>query len=251
MDVPRSSLEGLSQLSEVELDDQQFQACVQAVFSAAVSSASTKQPEENKALPNDSLPLKLAFASTLSLVLEAARHDAPTSEVTTALEESKLSDDRIQYITKQYEQQKDAIRKALSSIGSVGGASHVVGLKWRLDYHIKSNLLEQVRVPSYMITLNTQQPDGTLKDIQFSCNLEELQDLLYKLKDAEKQVTAKVAQKSRIDLGIGGAVRTREHAYGRLFEGFGLWSSVPGLWLRAGVSALLAPGLCQGRFSDR
>lgn len=51
-----------------------------------------------------------------------------------------------------------------------------------------SVLIVQVRTPVYFITLHSQERDGSNKDIQFSCSFEELQDLLAKLKDAQKQV---------------------------------------------------------------
>jgi len=49
-------------------------------------------------------------------------------------------------------------------------------------------MLEQIKEPLYFITLKTQQPDGRIEDVQFTCNFQELQDLLAKLKDGAKQV---------------------------------------------------------------
>ena len=47
--------------------------------------------------------------------------------------------------------------------------------------------VEQVRKPIYFVTLKTRRGDGTLKDVSFSCTLQEIQDLLFRLKDACKQ----------------------------------------------------------------
>ncbi|KAK2562106.1 COMM domain-containing protein 3 [Acropora cervicornis] len=66
---------------------------------------------------------------------------------------------------------------------------HIVDVDWRLDYYIKNNQMEKVNKPMYLITLKTEEsgkPQG--KDVQFSCSMEQLQDLVGKLKDACKSI---------------------------------------------------------------
>ncbi len=91
---------------------------------------------------------------------------------------------------------------------------------WRLDYFVKSNSTEKANTPVYFVSLRTKDNRETsdeydedavdedelkvtkyspravthniqnkaLKTIDFSCSIEEMQDLVTKLKDAVKQV---------------------------------------------------------------
>ena len=61
---------------------------------------------------------------------------------------------------------------------------HIIDVKWRLDYHIKSARIEKVDEPVWIINLKTIDKDGEPKDVEFSCNREEMQEFLAKLKDA-------------------------------------------------------------------
>lgn len=87
----------------------------------------------------------------------------------------------------------------------------MVDISWRLDFFVKSDSLDAIRTPLYFITLKTQQPDGSLKDVKFTCNLQELQDLLFKLKDAEKQVSSRVSGRG----AAGDAKESKEESKGR------------------------------------
>ena len=77
---------------------------------------------------------------------------------------------------------------------------HIVGTDWRMDYCIKTDTLGHVGKPIYYISLKTEKnlklPESSVTEIpkmeqenvDFTCNLEELQDLVSKLKDATKQM---------------------------------------------------------------
>ena len=102
------------------------------------------------------------------------------------LEEHSVTEARSIVIVKHFDKFKSDIRKQLEKT-SINFAS-IVDISWRLDYYVKSDLLEQVRQPVYFLTLKTQQPDGRLGEVQFTANFQELQDILGKVKDAIKQV---------------------------------------------------------------
>ncbi|RMX39196.1 hypothetical protein pdam_00013534 [Pocillopora damicornis] len=52
-----------------------------------------------------------------------------------------------------------------------------------------NNQMEKVNKPTYLITLKTEEAGKTKgEDVQFSCTMEQLQDLVGKLKDACKSV---------------------------------------------------------------
>tara|TARA_R110002050_G_scaffold261228_1_gene401218 strand:- start:336 stop:617 length:282 start_codon:yes stop_codon:yes gene_type:complete len=83
-----------------------------------------------------------------------------------------------------------------------------VGVDWRMDYCIKNNSLGNIGKPVYFVSLETEKnvklkegveggvesesgsssSQGSTERVEFTCNLEELQDLVSKLKDAAKQM---------------------------------------------------------------
>jgi len=125
-------------------------------------------------------------AAAVTCLLEAAKHDLAAEQLAPILEENKLPDDKAKPFLSAYAQMKQEIR------GILGRTSfsfpQIIGIDWRLDLFVKSDMLDQVKTPLYFLTLKTRQNDGSIKDVQFTCNLQELQDLLAKLKDSAKQV---------------------------------------------------------------
>lgn len=75
---------------------------------------------------------------------------------------------------------------------------HIVDVDWRLDYFIRSSNMEKVNTPVYLLSLKTKttrelstessENGRNNENINFTCTQEQLQDLLFKLKDAVKQV---------------------------------------------------------------
>lgn len=100
------------------------------------------------------------------------------------MEVHKLPQERIDLICQRYTETFNALRANLSQ--SQFQFPHIVDVQWRLDYFIKSNAVEKIHQPVYLIKLKTKQsPGGENKEIEFSCTLEQMQDLVAKLKDAE------------------------------------------------------------------
>jgi len=176
-------LEGLSLTddSDVFSDDASFNEVLDLAFQAA-----SFGPEAKEGDFKGSSKLKQAYTSLLSVIIEAAKQDSSAAEIGSLLEDSNVPDKRRKAFLTQYEKNKPHIRRALGKTGF--SVPSVVGLEWRLDYYLKSDSVEQARVPVYFITVKTKQADGSLKDLQFTCNLQELQDLFGKLKDARNQV---------------------------------------------------------------
>jgi hypothetical protein len=107
-----------------------------------------------------------------------------------------------------YSTAKEAIRTLLSTTNF--HYPHITGIDWRLDYFMKSNAMEKVNTPVYMLSFETKKPQHLDVDegesffhfvndvedtdkVEFSCTLEQLQDLLNRLKDAAKQVERSAA----------------------------------------------------------
>ncbi|GFS01289.1 COMM domain-containing protein 3 [Elysia marginata] len=136
--------------------------------------------------------LKSAYSGLVTLILEAAKHDTTEQSISTLLEECKYTPERIKEFTKIFTAQKSHIQLLLGKIGS--SFPHIVDVDWRLDYYMKNNHMEKVNSAVYLISLKTEIPgEADTRDIQFSCSLEQLQDLVGKLRDATKCLE-KIAQ---------------------------------------------------------
>lgn len=97
-----------------------------------------------------------------------------------------------------YQQQHDTIQTHLLKTGIV--FTQVVGIDWRLDYDIKSRHAGKDGLPVFYVTLqvvpsnsasSTALSTGSvpaISTISFTASLEELQDLLAKVRDAVKEV---------------------------------------------------------------
>lgn len=68
------------------------------------------------------------------------------------------------------------------------GTPQLVDADWRLDYHIKSNITGNDNEPLYTLRLRLLEANGKVEEVRLAANLEELQDMLARVKDATKQV---------------------------------------------------------------
>lgn len=110
-----------------------------------------------------------------------------------ALETTKMAKSKAAFISKLYQMQKESLRTKLSTV--TFQLPHIIDIDWRLDYFMKSNKVEKANESVFFINLKTKtdrttgQIGDTEKEVEFTCNLEQLQDLLLKLKDAEKSLS--------------------------------------------------------------
>ncbi|NXH22653.1 COMD3 protein, partial [Bucco capensis] len=135
----------------------------------------------------DPVVLKHCHAAAAMCILEAGKHKADLSTISTCLEDCKLDKERIEQFCTEYQKNKDALEILLGSIGR--SALHITDVSWRLQYQIKSNQLHKTYQPSYLVTFNVENGNsGSHPDVSFSCTMEQLQDLVGKLKDAAKSL---------------------------------------------------------------
>ena len=170
----------------VDLSDAAFQALIEGALTTLVE----HKEVDLQALPAlqsaNAAQAKECFAGICTVLLEAAKHDVPTKQLASSLEEGRLATSRAQYLAGRLDASRSALRTRLGALNIAFPT--VVGLDWRLDYYVKSNALEKIDVPVYFVNLKVQQPDGSLGNVPFSASLQELQDLHAKLQDAAKQV---------------------------------------------------------------
>nr|XP_044990784.1 COMM domain-containing protein 3 isoform X2 [Jaculus jaculus] len=82
---------------------------------------------------------------------------------------------------------KHSVDQSTLSIGSA--LPHITDVSWRLEYQIKTNQLHKMYRPAYLVTLTVENKDSqSYPEISFSCSMEQLQDLVGKLRDASKSL---------------------------------------------------------------
>ncbi|NWH17014.1 COMD3 protein, partial [Grus americana] len=134
----------------------------------------------------DPTVLKHCHAAAATCILEAGKQNADISAISTCLEDCKLDKERIEQFCTEY-QCRELVTVVSFSIGR--SPLHITDVSWRLEYQIKSNQLHKTYQPSYLVTLNVENSDsGSHPDVRFSCTMEQLQDLVGKLKDAAKSL---------------------------------------------------------------
>ncbi|NXW08460.1 COMD3 protein, partial [Fregetta grallaria] len=134
----------------------------------------------------DPTVLKHCHAAAATCILEAGKQKADISAISTCLEDCKLDKERIEQFCTEY-QCGERVTVVFFSIGR--SPLHITDVSWRLEYQIKSNQLHKTYQPSYLVTLNVENSDsGSHPDVSFSCTMEQLQDLVGKLKDAAKSL---------------------------------------------------------------
>ncbi|NXF35812.1 COMD3 protein, partial [Nyctibius bracteatus] len=134
----------------------------------------------------DPTVLKHCHAGAATCILEAVKQKADIAAISTCLEDCKLDKERIEQFCTEYQRRK-LVTVVYFSIGR--SPLHITDVSWRLEYQIKSNQLHKTYQPSYLVTLNVENSDsGSHPDVSFSCTMEQLQDLVGKLKDAAKSL---------------------------------------------------------------
>jgi len=185
MEVNAEALEGLGILGDSTLiPDTAFASVAEDSFNFTIGLISD---DNFKVAGVESGLIKQCTFGILTAIYVAARVNADASAFGSVLEECKWTPERIDFITRKFEEYKDQIQVELARIGY--SYPHIVDVDWRLDYYIKNNYLDKVNEPSYLISLKTQKADADQMDfVQFSCSIEQLQDLVGKLRDATKSL---------------------------------------------------------------
>jgi len=135
---------------------------------------------------SDPIIIKQGHAAITALFLEGAKLNADPSVLSGVLEEHKIVQARQEHLIAKYTEAKPQLRKLLSQ--TLFHPPKIVDVDWRLDYFLKANSVEKINIPLYRIVLQTTNKDGVTAPVEFACTLEQLQDLVAKLRDATKQI---------------------------------------------------------------
>lgn len=187
MELSQSVLDGLAVAGESsQIPDKSYKVLVMRAFDGVLDERHRNLIAKDPSFRElDQAVVKETYSSMVTLVTEATKHDLDNNSISSVLEECKYTSDRIETFNKVYNTKKPLMQILLSSVGTC--PPHIVDVDWRLDYYIKNNHLERVNEAVYLVTLKTEVPGcSELKDVQFSCTQEQLQDMVGKLKDACK-----------------------------------------------------------------
>ncbi|XP_069561674.1 COMM domain-containing protein 3 isoform X2 [Brachyistius frenatus] len=187
MELSESVQRGLQSLADPSsFDRSSFQVLVDVSLRSLLSShadpAVLDQPELKQV---DQILLKQVHTAATTFILEAVKQNADKSTISSSLEELTFSAEKIDIFYSTYQKHKKELERLLASIGR--RPAHINDVSWRLQYHMKNAQVDKVNDPFYLISLNSES-EGSSEDINFTCTMDQLQDLVGKLKDAAKSV---------------------------------------------------------------
>jgi len=188
-------LKGLSLLGQGELaQPAAFKALVDVTLETVLRLKPATAVLEHKALANiDRIALKQGHACLAALFLVSARDASDADTVRGTLEEQRVPGALAAIAAERFAARRDELRAlALRPVSSVR-CPRVVDVEWRLDYVVKERALDHVNAPVFFVRLHTLLPDGNRDKVDFTCSIEELQDLVSKLRDAAKQTERSAA----------------------------------------------------------
>ncbi|KAM9839685.1 polycomb complex protein BMI-1-A [Aulostomus maculatus] len=187
MELSESVQRGLQSLAEPSVFNQtSFPVLLDVSFRSLLSShADPAVLDEPELKQVDQIALKQSHAAVATFILEAVKQNADKSTISSCLEELSFSAERVEIFFSSYQKHKKELEALLASIGR--RPPHINDVSWRLQYHVKNGQVDKVNEPFYLLSLSTENK-GAPEDINFACTMEQLQDLVGKLKDAAKSV---------------------------------------------------------------
>ncbi|EGC29168.1 hypothetical protein DICPUDRAFT_43230 [Dictyostelium purpureum] len=188
LNLSEDVLKGVETLSDEKLiAENVFKHIIDCCFQVILKRKTESDLFENKAISSvDTIALKQTYSAFIVFILETMKINYDQASIKNLLEEHKLSQNRIDFISNYFKEYRVAIRKVLSVTNF--HFPHIIDVNWRLDFFMKSNSVEKLNQPVYIINLTTEQEENIKGKVQFACTLEQLQDLVFKLRDAQKQI---------------------------------------------------------------
>ncbi|XP_072306773.1 COMM domain-containing protein 3 isoform X2 [Eucyclogobius newberryi] len=155
MELSESVQKGLKLLADPSVfDPRGFSVLLDVSFLSLLSAHGDAAVLDHPELKNhDSVLLKQSHAAVVTFILECVKLNTDKSTLSIGRRRPEIND-----------------------------------VSWRLQYQIKSGQVDKVDEPFYLITLNTENEARTCEDVNFTCTVEQLQDLVGKLKDAAKSM---------------------------------------------------------------
>lgn len=135
--------------------------------------------------------IKRLYSSLVCVFVEAVKNDASSKALMSFLRtECGIPETKGEVLADVFVSKKEELRNLLSRTSIYSGLPRLTGVDWRLDYCVSSSEERAARELLYHVNLKTLEKDATGKDgrTNFVCSVEQLQDLVSRLKDACKSV---------------------------------------------------------------
>lgn len=182
MELPKTTSDGLSNiLNKTIFNDDHFQQIVESVVSYIRENPVDKFVGTGKVSDTKPILTKKVFTDVACLLIEAARHNLDEESLNNFLNSVHTDERRIKKLCEIYVQNKTAIQSQLELIGN--NPPHIVDIDWHLDYCVKLDTCNSLGVPLYHVRFTTKKHEMT-DHVTFSCTIQQLQELVFKLKDA-------------------------------------------------------------------
>ncbi|XP_076750603.1 COMM domain-containing protein 3 [Xylocopa sonorina] len=181
MELSRDTIDGLFNiLNRNVFTDDNFQQILEMAVSYI-----HENPAEIKCIikTSDSKPIltKKIFADVVCLLVEATRQNLDEENLKNFLNFIHIDETRSKKLCEVYCHNKAAIQSQLELIGN--NPPHIVDIDWHLDYCVKLDTCNSLGVPLYHVRFSTKEYETT-SHVTFSCTIQQLQELVFKLKDA-------------------------------------------------------------------
>ncbi|CAL8292909.1 unnamed protein product [Lota lota] len=190
MELSDSVQKGLQSIADPSLFDlKSFTVLIDIAFRSLLSAHADHGILADPVLEHiERVLVKQCHAAATTCILEMVKQNADKSTISSCLEDLPFDAERIEIFFKSYQNHKEELEGVLASLGSQ--LPHINDVSWRLQYHMKNGHVHKVNEPFYLLSLNVENGglEGSAKDINFSCTVEQLQDLVGKMKDAAKSL---------------------------------------------------------------
>ncbi|KAF1320879.1 Comm domain-containing protein 3, partial [Globisporangium splendens] len=185
--LPRTLVESIVQCAESELVRGHVVAKAKAPATASEPQIPQLVPAW-QALGHELPALQSVYAVVCSLVVTFAKENyfGAVSQ-RQALQEFGLDDpDFVAFFLPILVQASQKVRVVLEQASF--DFAHVVDVNWRLDYVLRSSMAGSIHEPLYFVQIKLQTPAGKTENLEFTCSVEELRDLVYRIQEAVNEV---------------------------------------------------------------
>uniref|UniRef100_A0A8C1JIH3 COMM domain-containing protein 3 n=1 Tax=Cyprinus carpio TaxID=7962 RepID=A0A8C1JIH3_CYPCA len=184
MELSESVLKGLQTLADPNVFDlKSFTTFTEVAFDSLDSSRGESVLGHPELRHIDQTTLKHCHTAATTFILEGVKQNADKSTISSCLEDVRFQNERVDTFYNSFQKNLESL---LSSTDTC--PPHITDAEWRLEYCYKGTFhVHKVNQPSYLISLNTERA-GASSEINFSCTMDQLQDLVGKMKDAAKSL---------------------------------------------------------------
>ncbi|KRT82305.1 hypothetical protein AMK59_3074 [Oryctes borbonicus] len=132
--------------------------------------------------------IKELHASFLKIIAQFAQNNLTRDNVQSILTtDCNFNVNRANFFCDLYEMNKTRLQIILGNIGT--HLPHIIDVKWNIDHVVKTSGIDESEGPIFRICLlaesyNEEKQSNDIEKINFSCTSQELQDLVYRLKEA-------------------------------------------------------------------